>query len=72
MRCISSWCADRRSSNRLPLTEKVHALRIGTPAGDVIFDKDGLYRLEAQPSAVYLAVHEGKAKWLKEGGMLLR
>jgi hypothetical protein len=46
---------------------KVHALRVGTPAGDVIFDKDGLYRLEAQPAAVYLAVHEGKAKWLKEG-----
>jgi ferric-dicitrate binding protein FerR (iron transport regulator) len=46
---------------------KVHALRIGTPAGDVIFDKNGLYRLEAQPSAVYLAVHEGRAQWLKEG-----
>ena len=46
---------------------KVHALRIGTPAGDVIFDKDGLYRLEAQPAAVYLAVHDGKAKWVKEG-----
>jgi hypothetical protein len=49
---------------------KVHALRIGTPAGDVIFDKDGLYRLEAQPSAVYLAVHEGRAQWLKEGALV--
>ena len=33
----------------------------------MVFEKDGLYRLEVQPSAVYLAIHEGKAKWLKEG-----
>lgn len=46
---------------------KVHALRMGTPAGDVVFEKAGLYRLEVQPSAVQLAVHEGKAKWMKEG-----
>jgi len=46
---------------------KVHALRLATPAGDVVFEKAGLYRLEVQPSAVYLAIHEGKAKWMKEG-----
>jgi hypothetical protein len=46
---------------------KVHALRLGTPAGDVVFEKAGLYRLEVEPSAVYLAIHEGKAKWMKEG-----
>jgi hypothetical protein len=46
---------------------KVHALRIGTPAGDLIFEKAGLYRLEVQPSAVYSAIHEGKVKWMKNG-----
>ena len=46
---------------------KVHALRIGTPAGDLIFEKAGLYRLEVQPSAVYSVIHEGKAKWMKDG-----
>lgn len=46
---------------------KVHALSLGTPAGNVVFEKAGLYRLEAQPSAVYLAIYEGKAKWMKEG-----
>ena len=46
---------------------KVHALRVGTPAGEVVFEKAGLYRLEAQPSPVHLAIHEGKAKWMKEG-----
>ena len=47
--------------------QKVHALQLGTPAGEVVFEKAGLYRLEVQPSAVQLAVHEGKAKWMKEG-----
>ena len=46
---------------------KVHALVVGTPAGNVVFEKAGLYRLEVQPSAVHLAIHEGKAKWMKEG-----
>jgi len=46
---------------------KVHALRLATPAGDVVFEKAGLYRVEVQPSAVYLEIHEGKAKWMKEG-----
>ena len=46
---------------------KVHALVVGTPAGNVVFDKAGLYRLEVQPSAVHLAIQEGKAKWMKEG-----
>jgi len=46
---------------------KVHALRVGTPAGDLIFDKAGLYRVEAQVSGTYLAVYEGQARWMKEG-----
>ena len=46
---------------------KVHALRVGTPAGDLILDKAGLYRLEAQGPDVSLAVYEGQAKWMKEG-----
>ena len=46
---------------------KVHALVVGTPAGNVVFEKAGLYRLEVQPSAVHLAIQEGKAKWMKEG-----
>ena len=45
---------------------KVHALRITTGAGDVVFEKAGLYRLEVQPSGIYVAIHEGKAKWMKE------
>ena len=46
---------------------KVHALKLRTLAGDVVFEKAGLYRLEVQPSNVQLAIHEGKAKWMKEG-----
>ena len=46
---------------------KVHALQVGTPAGDVVFEKAGLYRLEVQPSTVQLAVQKGQARWLKEG-----
>jgi hypothetical protein len=46
---------------------KVHALRLATPAGDVFFEKAGLYRLEVQPSVVHLAIHKGKAKWMREG-----
>lgn len=46
---------------------KVHALRFGSPAGDVVFEKAGLYRLEVQPSTVTFAIRAGKAKWMKEG-----
>jgi hypothetical protein len=46
---------------------KVHAFQLATPAGDVVFEKAGLYRLEVQPPAVYLAIHEGKTKWMKNG-----
>ena len=46
---------------------KVHALQLATPAGDVLFEKAGLYRLEVLPSTVNLAIHEGKAKWMKDG-----
>lgn len=46
---------------------KVHALRMGTPAGDVVFEKAGLYRLEVQPAAVHLAIHQGRVKWMKDG-----
>lgn len=46
---------------------KVHALRFGSPAGDVIFEKSGLYRLEVEPSIVTLTIREGKAKWMKDG-----
>jgi hypothetical protein len=46
---------------------KVHALCVGTPAGDLIFDKAGLYRLEAQGADVSIAIHEGQARWVKDG-----
>lgn len=49
------------------LNRKVHALRARTPAGEVVFEKAGLYRLEVTPTAVYLAVRQGGAKWIKEG-----
>jgi len=46
---------------------KVHALRMTTPAGDIVLEKAGLYRVEVPSSLVYLEVHKGKAKWMKEG-----
>jgi hypothetical protein len=46
---------------------KVHALRLGSPAGDLVLQKAGLYRLEVQSSAINLAIHEGKVKWMQDG-----
>jgi hypothetical protein len=49
------------------LNRKVHTLRARTPAGEVMFEKAGLYRLEVTPTAVYVAVRQGRAKWIREG-----
>ena len=49
--------------------KKVHSLVIGTAAGDIAIQKEGLYRFEADPQRpkVEVMVRRGKAQWLPEG-----
>ncbi|MEW5978721.1 MAG: hypothetical protein AB1898_23225 [Acidobacteriota bacterium] len=51
--------------------KKVHGLRFVTPAGDVVIQNEGLYRVEVmEDRGVEFSVFKGKAQWVREGQRL--
>ena len=53
--------------------KKFHAMRIATAAGDIVIEKAGLYRFEADPERgrVAVSVRRGKAQWVLEGQLVV-